>query len=193
MSKMASYLQFQKDKGLWRYRRPIPPECRSALGGKKVILRALGTSSESEAKEKVKELIISDDRLFADIIAGDYPALQDEAVEIIAHHWFQATEFPNHMEGEHADGCGFADQDELERSLKVYLIQKQPRLRIDGKAYRDILREAVNQHYEIFHDFSTAHERRAVLTGRLKEELHAQILFGTKPHLPSGAREQSSR
>lgn len=172
MSKMASYLQFQSDKGLWRYRRPVPPECQSALG-KKLILQALGTRSEPEAKRLAVPLIDRDNQLFADIIAGDYPRLQDEAVEIVAHHWLRDQDKFSHYRG-HEDlrGGGFKDQGELERSLKAYLILKQPRIRIDGKTYREILREAIDQHHDMFSGFPVPYDERqkALVTDHLRRE-----------------------
>ena len=77
---MASYLQFQSDKGLWRYRRPIPPECQSALGGKKVILHSLGTRSEPEAKRLAVPLI---DRVFFKWAVSRHLAADNPARKII--------------------------------------------------------------------------------------------------------------
>jgi integrase len=173
MSKMASYLQYQTDKGLWRYRRPVPPECQAVLG-KKIILQALGTRSEPEAKKLAVPLILRDSQLFADIASGDYPSLQDEAVEMIAYRWMQQASFPDYLPGENPSGAGFADQDALERSLRAFLVQNHPAIRLDGKAYPRILREAVQQHHEVFKDFTIAQQRRDDLTDRLRIELAAR-------------------
>ncbi|MDB5361655.1 MAG: hypothetical protein JWO51_2952 [Rhodospirillales bacterium] len=125
--------------------------------------------------------------MFADIIAGDYPPLHGEAVEMIAFGWIRQATFPADLpvedrlrdvaipgyqpNGDQIVGGGFINQDALERSLRSFLVQSYPQVQLDGKAYPRILREAIQQHHDLFDDFTLAHERRADLTDRLRVEL----------------------
>src|ERR1051325_1078228 len=87
MASTQRYVQWVKAKKCWRFRRRVPDEIRHLIG-KREWVDTLPARKRAEAERLAIPLIAETNRIIQLAEAGNWPPVDDDEIEALAHGWW---------------------------------------------------------------------------------------------------------
>jgi integrase len=136
-------------KSTYRFRRRVPDDLVSIIGLREWV-EALGTRERDEANRRVLPHIERTNKIIEAARNGEWPPLDDEAVELTLYKWLAWAERED----------AFQDEKELVASLTKYLVTHDIAIRIPGGNFERMKREAIAEHANEFGGYAAEVERK---------------------------------
>lgn len=175
VAKIPYFTRHQRT-GMWIFRRPVPKALQGYFGDQ--FYASLKVKDRDEAIKLWRVEFDESQRKLDLATAGEWPPLEDEAMQVIISAWIAQADFPNGgiEHGESSRGAGFDSEDQLIRSLTAYIAIHHREIKIAGPTFERIKREAIAEHDDTFGGYTGDVERKRMARDKVRRMDPEQVL-----------------